>query len=294
MKLFFQSFQPPSRKPPWVRSRLPSGKNVQEIRRLLDELDLHTVCESARCPNLGECWTRRTATFLLLGEVCTRSCGFCAVTTGKPFPLDPEEPRRVAEAVRRLGVRHVVLTSVNRDELADGGAGAFAATIRAVREANPAVTVEGLIPDFQGEALETLFAAQPDVLAHNVETVPRLYRRVRPQAKYERSLNVLRAAHAANLFTKSGLMVGLGETLDELNAVLSDLADAGCNAVTLGQYLQPSPTHLPVTRYYSPEEFAILHEMALQAGIQYVEAGVFVRSSYHADEMGTRSRETAL
>lgn len=222
---------------------------------------------------------------MLLGEICTRSCGFCAVKTGKPLPPDPEEPHRIADAVSRLGVRHVVLTSVNRDELADGGANIFAATIRAIRETNPTVTVEGLIPDFQGEALETLLAVRPDVLSHNVETVPRLYRRVRPQAKYERSLNVLRAAHTANLFTKSGLMVGFGETLDELNAVLHDLADTGCNAVTIGQYLQPTPTHLPVTHYYSPEEFALLREMASQAGIQHVEAGVFVRSSYHAQEI---------
>jgi lipoic acid synthetase len=223
---------------------------------------------------------------MLLGEICTRSCGFCSVTTGRPKPLDEDEPRRVADATVRLGLRHVVLTSVNRDELPDGGASAFAATIRAVREANPSATVEALIPDFEGNksSLRFVLDARPDVLAHNVETVPRLYRQVRPQAKYDRSLNVLRSAHDAETVTKSGIMVGFGETQDELRAVMRDLADVGCDALTIGQYLQPTPTHLRVMRYYSPEEFDELRETALRIGLGVVESGVFVRSSYRAHQ----------
>jgi lipoic acid synthetase len=275
----------PRRKPAWVRARVPSGRSVQSLRALLSGLRLHTVCESARCPNLAECWSDRTATIMILGDVCTRSCGFCAVRTGRPLlPPDPEEPERVAEAVRRMGLHHAVITSVNRDELPDGGAAAFAATIRAVRRANPHCAVEALIPDFQGNwaALATLLAAAPDVLNHNLETVPRLYRRVRPQAKYARSLEVLLRSSEAGLVVKSGIMVGLGERMDELWAVMGDVVAVACDIFTVGQYLQPTPAHLPVERYYAPEDFAALAAAGRRRGIRHVEAGVLVRSSYHA------------
>jgi lipoic acid synthetase len=251
---------------------------------MIGELGLHTVCESAKCPNLGECWANRTATLMILGDVCTRSCGFCAVTTGRPIGLDAEEPERVVEAVRRMGLRHVVITSVNRDDLPDGGAAIFAETIRRVREEMRECALEVLIPDFKGdwEALDVVNAQLPDILNHNIETVPRLYTRVRPQAKYMRSLELIQRSKEAGLVTKSGLMVGLGERTDELHAVMSDLAQHGCDIMTIGQYMRPTVRHLPVERYYSPDEFDELRVAAVSRGLSHVESGVFVRSSYHA------------
>ncbi|MFZ5875979.1 MAG: lipoyl synthase [Nitrospirota bacterium] len=272
--------------PPWIRVRLHQGPDLARLRKTFRDATLHTVCEEARCPNLWECWNRGTATFMILGDVCTRSCGFCAVKTGRPAELDTDEPRRVAAAVRDMNLRHAVITSVNRDELADGGASMFAATIRAIRGVEPDCTVEVLIPDFQGSepALQTVLAAAPDILNHNTETVPRLYATVRPQARYDRSLNLLRRATVAGATTKTGLMVGLGETFDELVAVFVDLRAAGCDILTVGQYLQPTREHLPVARYYDPREFDALREHALALGFSHVEAGPLVRSSYHADE----------
>jgi lipoic acid synthetase len=272
-------------RPAWLKVRVPGGHQYARLKSLIEQHRLHTVCEEARCPNMGECWNAGTATFMILGDVCTRSCGFCAVTTGKPPTTDREEPARVAEAVRLMGVRHAVITSVNRDELPDGGAEIFAETIRRVREARPGVTVEVLIPDFQGVwwALEKVIEARPDILNHNTETVPRLYRKVRPQAKYERSLELIRRARSAGMLTKSGLMLGLGETIDEVRDVLGDLRRAGCEIVTLGQYLQPTRNHLPVDRFVAPEEFAQLREEGLALGFRHVESGPLVRSSYHAE-----------
>jgi lipoic acid synthetase len=274
------------RHPEWLRVRLPGGDNYAELKGLMRGERLHTVCEEARCPNLAECWGRRTATFMILGDVCTRSCGFCAVKTGRPTWLDPDEPRRVAEAVRQLGLRHVVVTSVNRDELEDGGAATFARTIAAIREAVPGCAVEVLIPDFRGDraALERVTGARPDVLAHNTETVPRLHPTVRPQARYERSLEVIQRAKSAGMRTKSGLMLGLGERREELHAVLGDLVASGCDVLTLGQYLQPTRAHLPVHEYLRPEVFAELKAEAEALGFAHVESGPLVRSSYHADE----------
>ena len=248
---------------------------------------LHTVCEEAHCPNIGECWEAGTATFMILGDTCTRSCGFCAVKTGRPGALDKLEPMRVANAVREMGIRHAVVTSVNRDDEADGGAAIFAETIRRIRKLSPGTSVEVLIPDFMGnwEALATVMAARPEILNHNTETVPRLYSRVRPKARYERSRELLRRAKSLDpgAITKSGLMVGLGETKHELLLVLADLVDAGVDVLTLGQYLRPSRKHLPLVRYYAPEEFEELKSDALALGFRYVEAGPLVRSSYHAE-----------
>ena len=279
--------EPPPRLPlpPWIRVRLRQGQDLARLRGLLRDSTLHTVCEEARCPNLWECWNRGTATFMILGDICTRSCGFCAVKTGRPLTLDQDEPRRVAEAVHAMGLTHAVVTSVNRDELADGGASVFAETIGAIRALTPGCAVEVLIPDFQGSeaALRTVLDAGPDILNHNTETVPRLYPTVRPQARYERSLDVLARAKAGGARVKTGLMVGLGETAEELLVVFSDLRAAGCDILTLGQYLQPTRDHVPVDRYYSPEEFERLREEALELGFAHVEAGPLVRSSYHAD-----------
>jgi lipoic acid synthetase len=274
------------RHPDWIRVRLPAGENYTELKQLMRAERLHTVCEEARCPNLGECWERRTATFMILGDVCTRSCGFCAVKTGKPLELDREEPRRVAVAAARMGLRHAVVTSVNRDELPDGGAFVFAETVHAIREAVPGCTVEVLIPDFRGVwwALDLVLATRPDVLNHNTETVPRLYEQVRPQGRYERSLELLKRARAAGLRTKSGLMLGLGETRDELREVFADLRENGCDVLTLGQYLRPTRDHLAVAEYVAPEVFAELRDEALELGFLHVESGPLVRSSYHADE----------
>ena len=259
-----QLSEPPPRRslPPWVRVRLRQGPDLARLRGLMRDATLHTVCEEARCPNLWECWNRGTATFMILGDICTRSCGFCAVKTGRPLDLDGGEPRRVAAAVRAMGLRHAVVTSVNRDELPDGGAAVFADTIREIRGLNPDCTVEVLIPDFQGSeaALLTVLDVRPDILNHNTETVPRLYPTVRPQARYDRSLELLARAKACGARTKTGLMVGLGETVDELLTVFSDLRAVGCDILTVGQYLQPTREHLPVERYYAPEEFADLRE----------------------------------
>jgi lipoic acid synthetase len=274
------------RHPEWIKVKAPYGEEFFETKRLVRDLRLHTVCEEAHCPNVGECWGRRTATFMLLGDVCTRNCAFCAVAHGRPQAVDPYEPQRVAEAVIRLGLRHVVVTSVDRDDLPDGGAGHFARTAEAIKQRAPDCAVEVLIPDFQGDmvAIETVADAPIDVLNHNTETVPRLYKCVRPGSKYERSLDLLRHAkkHRPELLTKSGLMLGLGEEPDELLAVLVDLAAAGCNILTLGQYLRPSGSQLCVERYLDPTEFVALREEALRLGFRHVESGPLVRSSYHA------------
>ena len=276
----------PAPRPRWLRAPAPAGENYRELKELVSGLRLHTVCESAACPNIGECWNHRTATFMILGNVCTRRCGFCAVQSGRPGEVDYDEPRRVAEAVAALGLRYAVVTSVNRDDLPDGGAGLFARTIEAIRERSPECRVEVLIPDFQGsrEALETVMAARPDVLNHNVETVPRLYRKVRSGARYERSLELLARAKemAPQTPTKSGLMVGLGETSSEVLDVLRDLRRSRVDIVTIGQYLRPSPEHLPIARYVAPEEFAEYAKAARAMGFAHVESGPLVRSSYHA------------
>jgi len=266
--------------------RLPGGANYAEVRSLLRDLHLHTVCQSARCPNVGECWNHRTATFMILGDVCTRNCRFCAVTSALPKPVDLAEPARVAEAVTRLNLRYAVVTSVTRDDLPDGGAGQFAATIREIRHRLPDCRVEVLIPDFRGDsaALQTVLNERPTVLNHNVETVPRLYPQVRPQASYHQSLDLLRRSRefVPEVATKSGLMVGLGETIAEVRQVLADLRDVGCDLVTIGQYLQPSRKHLPVVRYYEPREFDELRAFGQELGFCHVESGPLVRSSYHA------------
>ena len=266
--------------------RLPSGRTWSRLRRQLRDRRLNTVCEEARCPNVAECWGQGTATFMILGEICTRACGFCAVTTGLPTGLDRKEPERVADAVAVMGLRHAVITSVNRDELPDGGAGIFAATIRAVRQRTPETTVEVLIPDFRGDsaALRTVMDAAPEILNHNVETVPRLYRRVRPGARYRRSLELLRQAKELRpeALTKSGIMLGLGETADEVEALMTDLVAVGVDIMTAGQYLQPTAAHLPVERFVPPREFRALARRGRELGLRHVEAGPLVRSSYHA------------
>ncbi|HEV2457909.1 MAG TPA: lipoyl synthase [Ktedonobacterales bacterium] len=276
----------PTRRPDWLRVRIPTGENYEDLKRLMRSKALHTVCEEARCPNSGECWGHRTATFMILGSVCTRSCGFCAVATGRPMALDWEEPKRVAEAVAQMGLRHVVLTSVNRDEQRDGGATIFASTIRWVRRLNPGCAVEVLTPDFKGDraALQTLMDARPDVYSHNVETIARLHKRVRPQARYERSLQVLRWAKEMypETPTKTGFMLGLGETREELSELMRDIRAADVDILTIGQYLQPTQEHLPIERYWTPDEFADLKREGMALGFRHVESGPLVRSSYHA------------
>ena len=277
---------PRTRRPDWLRVKLPYGPTYKNLVNIIDEHQLHTVCQSARCPNMGECWTAGTATFMILGNVCTRSCGFCAVLTGRPDPgLDWDEPRRVAEAVKLMGLRHAVVTSVNRDERKDGGAPIFAETIRLIREEVPGCTIEVLIPDFRGlwDALQVVLDARPELLNHNVETVPRLYRRVRPQADYQRSLDVLRIAKEQGLRTKSGIMVGLGETDDEVLALMDDFAEIGLDVMTIGQYLQPTKMHLPVEDFIHPDKFRWYKEVGEAKGIEHVESGPLVRSSYHAE-----------
>lgn len=273
-------------RPAWLRARAPGGPNHHELKVLTNQLGLHTVCESAQCPNLGECWDQRTATFMILGDVCTRRCGFCAVPKGQPLPVDEAEPQRVAEAVRTLRLEYAVITSVNRDDRKDGGAEIFASTIRAIREQQPGCKVEVLIPDFQGsrEALEIVMAAEPDVLNHNTETVPRLYKQVRPGARYEQSLELLLRASQMNpsVATKSGIMVGLGESPEEILETMRDLARHRVQILTIGQYLQPSRDHLPIARYYHPDEFTNFREAGLAMGFAHVESGPLVRSSYHA------------
>ena len=274
------------RRPDWLKIKVPLGTTFSEIRKLVDAQGLNTVCEDARCPNMAECWNRGTATFMILGDICTRSCGFCSVKTGRPLELDTDEPRRVAEAVAEMKLRHAVITSVNRDELKDGGAEIFAATIRAIRDRLPECKVEVLTPDFQGkrEAIQVVIDARPDIFNHNMETVPRLYRQVRPQAKYQRSLDVLNMCKQQGLVTKTGIMLGLGEQADEILQVMKDLRAIDVNIMTLGQYLQPTKEHLPVDRYVPPEEFAEWKEQGLALGFAHVESGPLVRSSYHADE----------
>ena len=275
-----------ARKPAWLRAKIPGGAVYQETTKIVHEHKLHTVCESAQCPNLGECWSRKTATIMILGNICTRSCGFCAVQTGRPTELDRDEPRRVAEAIRLMGLRHAVITSVARDELLDGGAAIWAETIRAVRAENPRTAIEVLIPDFKGRwrDLETVLDAKPDILNHNIETVARLQKKIRPQAKYERSLEMLRRAKAAGFVTKSGLMLGIDEEEDEIAATLRDMAAEKIDILTLGQYLRPSAQHLPLDRWVTPEEFARWKQFGLGLGFRVVESGPLVRSSYHADE----------
>ncbi len=274
------------RHPEWIKVRAPSGEAFFETKRVVKDLRLHTVCEEAHCPNVGECWHHKTATFMLLGDVCTRNCSFCAVAHGRPVAVDLDEPERVAEGVARLGLRHVVVTSVDRDDLPDGGAGHFARTAQAIKASVPECTVEMLVPDFKGDlaAVDTIVDAPVDILNHNTETVPRLYRRVRPGARYERSIELLRHAklHRPGLLTKTGLMLGLGEEHDELRGVFTDLGAVGCNILTLGQYLRPSSSQLPVERYLPPAEFAALRDEALHFGFRHVESGPLVRSSYHA------------
>jgi lipoic acid synthetase len=276
------------RKPDWLKRRLPTGDAFNQVRELIEAGRLHTVCQEARCPNIWECYSHHTATFLIMGERCTRNCRFCSVAPGPPAPLDPQEPARVAEAAAGMQLSYVVVTSVTRDDLPDGGAGHFAPTIHAIRRRMPNAEIEVLVPDFQGErsALETVLQARPDVLNHNIETVPRLYTRVRPQADYRRSLELLHRAHEfdAAIPTKSGLMLGLGEGPEEIRQVLQDLRAAGCRILTLGQYLQPSPEHLPVEDYIPPETFNRWRETALAMGFSQVASAPFVRSSYHAKE----------
>jgi len=276
------------RHPEWIKARIPSGENYFDLRALVHGLKLHTVCESASCPNIGECWNHRTATFMLLGDICTRRCGFCAVPKGRPLAIDWDEPKRVAEAVATLGLKHAVITSVNRDDDNIGGARVFAETINEVRRVAPDCRVEVLIPDFQGldEALRIVLEARPSVLNHNTETVPRLYRAVRSGARYERTLRLLERSKeiAPEIATKSGVMVGLGEDGAELVDVFRDLAERHVDILTVGQYLRPSHDHLPIARFYTPQEFAFLKEEALRLGFRHVESGPLVRSSYHAHE----------
>jgi len=278
----------PKPKPEWLKARAPIGENYHELKKLARKLELHTVCESAQCPNIGECWNHRTATFMLLGNLCTRRCGFCAVPKGRPEPIDFDEPRRVAEAVATLGLKHTVITSVNRDDDNIGSATVFAETIRQVRQQAPGCQVEVLIPDFQGreDALKIVLDAKPEVLNHNTETVPRLYRAVRSGARYERTLKLLEnvKTFAPGMVSKTGVMVGIGETTDELLEVFRDLASVKVDILTVGQYLRPSRDHLPMTRYYHPDEFRFFKEEALKMGFRHVESGPLVRSSYHAHE----------
>ncbi|HWZ83627.1 MAG TPA: lipoyl synthase [Terriglobales bacterium] len=281
---------PPVRvpKPEWLRAKAPVGDNFHNLKKLARGLGLHTVCESAQCPNIGECWNHKTATFMLLGNICTRRCGFCAVPKGRPEAIDWDEPRRVAEAVATLGLKHAVITSVNRDDDNVGGARIFAETIREIREAVPDCRVEVLIPDFQGleEPLRIVLEAKPNVLNHNTESVPRLYRVVRSGARYQRTLDLLSNAKKwdRDMVTKSGVMVGLGETTEELLEVFRDLGSRGVDILTVGQYLRPSKDHLPMARFYTPAEFVYLKEEAMKFGFNHVESGPMVRSSYHAHE----------
>jgi lipoic acid synthetase len=274
--------------PSWIRVRVTEGENFKELKAIVGARRLHTVCEEARCPNIFDCWNRRTATFMILGDICTRACRFCAVTSGRPAELDLGEPLRVAESVAELGLKHAVITSVDRDDLKDGGSGIFARTIRAIKRRSPGTTIEVLTPDFQGdfEAVRTVVEAGPDIFNHNTETVPRLYSRIRPKAVYANSLALLRhvKAIAPQMVTKSGLMVGLGETEDELLEVFANMRAHSIDVLTVGQYLRPSKKHAEVQRYYRPEEFARLKELALAMGFGHVESGAMVRSSYHADE----------
>jgi lipoic acid synthetase len=288
----------PLPKPEWLRARAPMGDNYHDLKKLARSLNLHTVCESAQCPNIGECWHHRTATFMMLGNLCTRRCGFCAVPKGRPDAIDFDEPRRVAEAVAQLGLKFAVVTSVNRDDDILGGARVFALVIDEIRRQAPDCQVEVLIPDFQGneEAIRIVVEARPEILNHNTESVPRLYRAVRSGARYERTLRLLRFAKAIEpkTVTKSGVMVGLGEEMDELLQVYRDLAAVGVNVLTIGQYLRPSKDHLPIARYYTPEEFAFMKREALAMGFRHVESGPLVRSSYHAHEQADSQASSSI
>lgn len=273
-------------RPSWIKAKAPDGAEYRELKRLVEAANLHTVCQSAHCPNIGECWRARTATFMILGNTCTRNCRFCAVDTGKPGAVDEDEPRRVAEAVRHLGLKHAVITSVTRDDLSDGGASVFADTISRIHADVPGCSVEVLIPDLQGDrdALSIVVKAKPEILNHNIETVERCYAEIRAQAIYSRSIDLIRTAKALDpsIRTKTGLMVGVGETWDELVEAIRDLRAVDCDILTIGQYLAPSKNHHPITRYYTPEEFADLKRIALEMGFPYVESAPLVRSSYHA------------
>jgi len=278
------------RKPSWLRAKLPSGPGYAAVRKLVDDHKLHTVCQSAQCPNLGECWSRGTATVMILGNICTRSCNFCAVQTGRPTELDLGEPARVAEAVAKMGLKHCVITSVARDELKDGGAGVWAATIRAVRHRNPQTAIEVLVPDFKGqlELVDTVLDAKPDIYNHNLETVERLQKPVRVQARYDRSRSVLQHAKSRGFVTKTGIMLGLGEEQAEIEQTIRDIASDRTDILTIGQYLQPTPQHLPIARWVPPEEFVHWKDFGLAAGLGVVESGALVRSSYHADEQSQK------
>jgi lipoic acid synthetase len=288
----------PGRIPAWIKVRVHEGEHYRELKQLVASQRLHTVCEEAQCPNIFDCWNRRTATFMILGDICTRACRFCAVTTGRPTELDLGEPLRVADSIAQLGLRHAVITSVDRDDLRDGGAEIFARTIRAIRRRSPGTTIEVLTPDFQGsrDSARNVAEAGPDIFNHNTETVPRLYAGIRPKAIYAQSLQLLRHVKEirADLVTKSGVMVGLGETRQELLAVFEDMRRHGVDVLTVGQYLRPSPKHAAVVRYYEPAEFVDLKAAALAMGFAHVESGALVRSSYHADEQVPRDRKSLL
>lgn len=274
------------KKPNWLRVKLPTGENYKKVRSLVDEHKLHTICESGNCPNMGECWGEGTATFMILGNICTRSCGFCAVSTGKPLEADIFEPAKVAQSVKLMGVKHAVITSVDRDDLADGGAGIWVATVKAIRRKSPGTTMETLIPDFAGkwENLQEIINVAPEVVSHNLETVRRLTKQVRIQAKYDRSLEVLMRLKKGGMKTKSGIMLGLGETDTEVIETIDDLSSVGCDILTLGQYLQPTPKHLPIHEFVTPQKFDEFREYALTKGFRFVESGPLVRSSYHAEK----------
>ena len=280
------AFNSSRRLPPWFKVEAKTGPDYLDIKQTMDRLKLHTICEEARCPNRWECWNARTATFLILGDICTRRCHYCSVETGRPSAIDQEEPRRVAEAVQVLGLRHAVITSVNRDELVDGGAAIFAETIRQTRQLSPGCTIEVLIPDFEGNetALAIVCAEMPEILNHNIETVRRLFPEIRPQGKYQRSIELLGKAKQLGMRTKSGLILGMGETMDEAREVMRDLRSVDCGIMTIGQYLQPTRQHLPVARFYNPSEFAMLKEEGMALGFTHVESGPLVRSSYHAEQ----------
>lgn len=273
-------------KPKWLRVKLPTGESYRKVRELVDEHKLHTICESGHCPNMGECWGEGTATFMILGNICTRSCGFCNVATGRPLEVDVFEPGRVARSVKLMGVKHAVITSVDRDDLPDGGSEIWAMTVRAIREQSPGTTLETLIPDFAGkwENLARIVTVAPEIVSHNLETVRRLTKQVRIQAKYDRSLEVLRRLYQGGMRTKSGVMLGLGETRDEVLETMDDLRRVDCQILTLGQYLQPTPKHLPVAEFIHPDAFAEYKEIGLEMGFRYVESGPLVRSSYHAEK----------
>lgn len=275
-----------TKKPKWLKVKLPTGKEYVNVRQIVGEHKLHTICESGNCPNMGECWGAGTATFMILGNICTRSCGFCAVKTGRPLPADTEEPKRVANSVKLMNVKHCVITSVDRDDLKDGGSIIWTETVQAVREASPDTTLETLIPDFKGdwENLQRIIDVAPEIVSHNLETVRRLTREVRIQAKYDRSLEVIKRLKEGGMKTKSGVMLGLGETEEEVIETMKDLANAGCDILTLGQYLQPTPKHLPVVEFVKPEQFEKYKKIGLELGFRFIESGPLVRSSYHAEK----------